>query len=213
MIKIATNFEELKEIAQCHASCFPDSFSSNLGKEYIVKTLEWYLLQSNRKLIYFESNGQVAGYCGYFFHVNETSGSTTGMFQHAFKVGIKRLIIKPSIIFKFDINIVKIRFLFKQLYIKILKIITTKGNKILPKESGVKTCGLVVIGVNPEFQGAGISDDLMLYFKNDLIMKECSYGILSVKPANTRAINFYKRNNWTIHTQNSNTIVMHLNSK
>ena len=213
MIKVVTHLEELKAIAHCHAICFPKSRSTNLGKKYIEKTFEWYLLQSNRKLIYIELDGKVAGYCGYFFHVNEDSGSTTGMFQHAFKTAIKSLILKPWVLLNLNINTSTMRFMVKQLYLKVLKTLTKKENKILTKTQEVKTCGLVVIGVNPEFQGSGVSDNLLSFFKNDIIKEGCSYGILSVNPTNSRAINFYKKNNWTIKHQTLNTIVMHLNTK
>ena len=75
--------KHINAIAQCHVACFPNSLSTKLGKEYIRKTFEWFLVADNKFLFHIEIDDQVVGYCGGFISKGMGDGSSSG------KVGYK----------------------------------------------------------------------------------------------------------------------------
>src|SRR4051812_5611385 len=90
-----TRHDHLTAVAKCHMLCFPESFSTQLGLNYVRKTFEWFLVDDNRFLFHIESAGQVIGYCGGFVSKGVGDGSSSGMVQHAFKEAVLGIAKKP----------------------------------------------------------------------------------------------------------------------
>ncbi len=69
-------------------------------------------------------------------------------------------------------------------------------------------CGLVVIGVHPDFRGKGFAQLLMAEFEKRAIELQQSELILSVKKNNTSAIQAYNKFGWSIKEEQPVTFVM-----
>ncbi len=90
---------QLPELAACHMVCFPKSLASRLGKNYVQKSLEWFLVSPNRFLFHLEDKGKVIGYCGGFKPQKAGDGSSSGMLQHAFNSAITGILRNPFLLF------------------------------------------------------------------------------------------------------------------
>jgi hypothetical protein len=47
-----TQIANLPDLATCHMACFKDSLAARLGKLYVQKTFEWFLVSPNRFLFH-----------------------------------------------------------------------------------------------------------------------------------------------------------------
>ena len=89
-----------------------------------------------------------------------------------------------------------------------------KKRKILDKEINklfVPFWGLVVIGVDPAFQGKGIGSMLLQEFEKLAKEDGVKRIFLSVKIENSKAIKSYERNNWLEYSSNEETKTMYKN--
>ena len=197
----------LDRLADCHMHCFPDSFATKLGKGYVRKTLDWFLVSDNRLLFHIEIDNQIAGYCGSFIPSGFGDGSSSGMLQHAFKEAVTGMLKKPWLLFNKEI-VDFYPFIIKNIRQKIFgkkKLTRTKIDMNVNYQSHV---GLVVIGVEPKFRGSQVFPELMKYFEAEAIKAEIFTCKLSVKKDNERAIRAYKKFGWFIAEEHAKTFVM-----
>jgi ribosomal protein S18 acetylase RimI-like enzyme len=193
---VKTEKKDLHLIAFCHHQSFPKSLSSQLGKKYLIKMFEWFLLSENKFLFHLVINETVVGYCGGFKQRNEPYGSSSGMTQHAFKRGVLALLIRPWLFFH-----PKILMNFKFLWRNILYRFNVSKKKI-PKELKVinkkknNTTGLVVIGIIPSFQGKGYGSLLINEFEKCAKLQGSDKVNLVVEINNVKAIRSYELNGW-----------------
>lgn len=199
--------DDLGRIAECHMACFPDSLAIKLGRCYVIKTLQWFLVDDSRFLFHLEQNGTMLGYCGGFIPRWAGDGSSSGMLQHAFKEAVIGVLKKPWLIFNQEV---------KELYPFIRKNIVRKFYKkkisapppLSARHENVdKHSGLVVIGVHPQFRGTGIFSTLMTNFINESKMRDVTVGYLSVKKDNNRGIAAYKKTGWQVDKEFANTYI------
>ena len=186
-------------MAKCHKYAFSGSLSSALGIHYLKKMLSWYILTPKTFLIHCENNkGDCIGYCGGMVSDGSLgTGSASGMAQHSFNAAILGFIFRPWLVFHSEVW-AKWPLLWKNIKVKL-----RLRNKIhfnpnqLKKMSREPYIGLVVIGVDPLFQGKGYGWVLLKEFER--IAKE-EYNIeklqLSVLADNYKAIKSYERNGW-----------------
>lgn len=185
--------------------CFPDSLATKLGKKYVVKTFEWFLVVPNRFLFHIEDGEEIVGYCGGAIPKTYGDGSSSGMLQHAFKEAVIGLLKKPWLIFNKEVI---------KLYPLIWRNIKKKlfGISVPKKSPDIKPfipyAGLVVIGVEKHYRGTGIFNSLMNQFYQEAINRDVLIGNLSVKKNNLRAIAAYKKMNWQITEEHKQTLVM-----
>lgn len=199
--------ENLPDIAVCHISCFPKSLATRLGKSYVQKTLEWFLVNPNRFLFHATSNGKVIGYCGGFVPAKPGDGSSSGMLQYAFKEAIKGIIKNPLLLFHPEVTAN-----YPFLWMNIKRKITGKAKPFKPVSDSrpfKQYVGLVVIGVHPEFRGNGLARQLMSEFENRAHGFNQNEMVLSVKKDNGRAIKAYSNFGWTTREEHDKTFVMH----
>lgn len=196
----------LPEIALCHMACFPTSLATRLGKAYVEKTLEWFLVNPNRFLFHAEENDTVVGYCGGFIPSKPGDGSSSGMLQHAFNKAITGIIKKPLLLFHPEV---------RQHYPFIWRNIQRKlTGKVKPAQAVSITkpfmpyVGLVVIAVHPSHRGKGIAQQLMNEFEKRTKQFNQNEQVLSVKKNNTTAINVYLKSGWKIKEEHPQTYVM-----
>jgi len=202
-----TDRQHLPDVAACQFSCFPQSLATKLGKKYVEKTLEWFLVNPNRFLFHVMKDGVVAGYCGGFVPVKVGDGSSSGMLQYAFKEAVKGLMKNPLLLFHPEV-----RQHYPFLWMNIKRRITGKVIPMQKEASIVNTklsyVGLVVIGVTAEYRGTGLSQVLMQEFEKRANTYNRNELVLSVKNNNSRAINAYRKSGWSIKKEQEKTFVM-----
>lgn len=198
--------EDLHKLALCHIACFPDSLATKLGKSYVAKTLDWFLVNPNRFLFHIIKDGRVAGYCGGFKPVKPGDGSSSGMLQHAFNDAIKGLLKNPFLLFHPEV-----RQHYPFLWLNIKRKITGKAKPIKPvslSKPFKPFIGLVVIGVHPDFRGSGMAQALMNEFEKRARSYNENELVLSVKKDNGRAIKAYANHGWKTREEHGKTYVM-----
>jgi len=200
-----TLHSHLKDMASCHKTCFNDSLSSKLGKKYIKKSLEWFLVNENRFLFHIECNNKIIGYCGGFRSLYIGDGSTSGMLQYAMPEAIKGIIRKPYLLFHPEL-IKRYPLIFKNIRRRIFK--TKKNIPVTHHNCNESKIGLVVIGVLPEYRGKGCFELLMQQFEEECKKRNADKMILSVKAANARALAAYKKAGWETSSRTKNGVEM-----
>jgi len=197
----------LPDISKCHIACFPTSLAAKLGRSYVQKTLEWFLVHPDRFLFHVVADGRVAGYCGGFKPVKFGDGSSSGMLQHAFKEAIKGIIKNPLLLFHPEVA-----HHYPFLWMNVKRRITGKAKpfKPVPLSKPFKPyVGLVVIGVHPDYRGSGLAQQLMAEFEKRAEKLNQNELVLSVKKDNARAIKAYTNYGWSTREEHEKTYVMH----
>jgi ribosomal protein S18 acetylase RimI-like enzyme len=94
-----------------------------------------------------------------------------------------------------------------------LKLGLKQKNKlsVQSNEDFVPFWGLVVIGVDPAFQGKGIGSILLQEFEKLAKEDGVTRINLSVKKENSKAIKSYERNGWQILSSNLDSLTMYKN--
>lgn len=190
-----SNFNDLSALADCHMTAFTEAFSTKLGKQYVQKMLEWYLISPKAVLLHLrlENSKKIAGYMALVKNDIEVAGSSTGMFKHTLRELILALFKKPWLIFHSQ-NFSRINFLFRKIGIAIGLIEPRPSIPVDFKPS----LGLVIIGVDKEFQGKGYGAQMLRYMEKVALDLGLSRLSLSVRTNNLQAINAYKRSGWQV---------------
>jgi ribosomal protein S18 acetylase RimI-like enzyme len=207
---ITASHKDLPRIAHCHIRAFPASLSSLLGPRYAAKMLEWYLTSDNKFLFHIEMDGRVVGYCGGFVRKGEPYGSSSGMTQYAFREGIRALLLRPWLVFHPKVR-GNFRFLGRNLWYRVFppraqpaagdnsshSRVSTPLNDQQGSQSPL-SAGLVVIGVDPGYQGKGLGSLLLQEFERRALAMGCRHMHLTVEKENAPAIRAYERNGWQV---------------
>ncbi|GCD77336.1 hypothetical protein JCM31826_08180 [Thermaurantimonas aggregans] len=203
--------KDLKNIAKCHISSFPKALSSALGKKYVSHMLSWYLSSDKTFLFHIEDEqGNCAGYCGGIVSDGTlATGSASGMAQYTFKAAITAFLTHPWVLFHPEIR-AKWPLLWKNIKMKIGLAPKVHFNQDQKKKMAQDPqVGLVVIGVDPRYQGKGYGSLLLKEFERRAVE---IYGIkklqLSVLASNHKAIKAYERNGWKFDKQNGKSVSM-----
>jgi ribosomal protein S18 acetylase RimI-like enzyme len=188
-------------------SCFQNSLATKLGKKYVQKTFEWFLVEEKRFLFHVLKDDEVVGYCGGFIPKGMGDGSSSGMLQYAFKEAVRGIINRPWLIFNPEVWAMY-PFIFKNIKRRLLGKGKNTSLDTTQTSDRNKYAGLVVIGVHPTYRGTGIYDSLMEYFlkkSEELGAIGCQ---LSVKKDNYRGLAAYKKFGWDILKENDSTYVL-----
>ncbi len=201
---IKTKHFDIDRIAECYVSAFPDTLSSKLGRKFLLKMFEWYVVSDRGFIFHSEQNNIITGFCGGIITKKPgLPGAITSISQYAFNTFVFSYLFKPHLIFHPQ-NLKKINYIIKNILIK-LKII--KAEKKVSKNNFQPFCGLVVIGVKKSFQGQGLGYKIMKEFeRNARNLKGIKYISLTVKKENIKAINTYKKSGWSIDKKLNNSI-------
>lgn len=188
---------DLPAIADIHKQGFPDSFSTQLGKAFREKMLEWYFSTDKTFILVARTtDGRVAGYVtGMVKDGVLKTGSASGMAQYSFNQGMISLALRPWLLFHKEM---RRKFLF---IIRNIKRRFTGGNTTKPGPKSPQpekpTLGLVIIAVSSAFAGMGVGSALMRGFENVAVS---DYHIpdvyLTVEIHNQRAMKTYERAGW-----------------
>ena len=206
---LETGIKDLKLVADCQIKAFPESLSSKMGTNYLIKMFSWFLANPNAFLHHIEIGGECAGYCGGLISDNKLKmGSSSSMLQHSFGAAVKAMITRPWLLMHPEV-IMKIPFIFKNIINKF----KSRGKKsdeeqyIVDKNEEAKV-GLVIIGVDPKYQGLGLGYLLLQNFDETCRQAGIPYAYLSVNTDNVKAIYSYERNGWKQASVNGNALHM-----
>lgn len=199
---------DLEKVAKCHQNAFPYALSSRMGLLYLTKMFDWYLSTDKTFLLHLTFGEETVGYCGGLV-VDGTlkTGSASGMLQHSFREGMFTVIGRPWLLFHPEM-LKKYRLIARNILMK-LKIKRPSGLAEDPSNSSiVPHVGLVVIGVDPRFQGKGIGALLLEKFQNHAQVIGIQKLQLTVNHNNEKAIKAYIRNGWQLGEVHENSIKM-----
>lgn len=206
LILKTTVSEDIPRIARCYSVAFSKSLASAFGSEYVMKTLSWFL-STNRNFLFHledEHSGNVVGFCGGMINDGITPrGSASEMIQFAFLEGMWSLLKRPWLLFHSEM-IPKYGLAFKNLQRRFIK--TPVQN--YPSGTVEPFCGLVVIGVSPEYQNRGVGTQLLQEFEAQSRFNGFLKMQLSVKFDNYQAIRSYEKNGWSKGEQKGRSLVM-----
>ncbi|MEO7990182.1 MAG: GNAT family N-acetyltransferase [Chryseolinea sp.] len=201
--------EDLKIIAECHQKAFPKSLSSAMGVTYLMKMLEWYLRDERAFLFYIEENNKYVGYCGGLKHDGKTQfGSASSMIQHSFNAAVKAMLMHPWL-FVHPEFVSKYKLTLKNIWKRLKGSSKTSAPKAPPLKTPIEPhAGLIVIGVDPAYQGKGFGSKLLQEFET--VSKEMGFHklMLTVKSENAQAIKSYQRNGWYIVSDDGKSVAM-----
>jgi len=203
-IKIGSE-ADLTRIAVCHCAAFPGSLSSALGIDYVSAMLRWYLSGENVFLFFVEDNGKCVGYCGGMVKTVWGIGSASSMAQYSFNAAVIGFLKKPWLLFHPEM-IAKFSFIVKNIINRFFRKKKLQGE---PEVIFEPYTGLVVIGVDPAFQGKGYGSVLLQQFEKMTQQRGLKKMTLSVRSDNSKAITSYTRNGWSITNINGLSASMH----
>jgi ribosomal protein S18 acetylase RimI-like enzyme len=201
-------YTDLVRIAQCHRKAFPNTLSTAMGQVYVEKMLEWYLLDDRAFIFFLEKNGNCIGYCGGLkFDGKSPVGSASSMIQHSYHAAVVAMLKRPWL-FVHPEFLKKYRLAFKNIWRRILRkmgFYTT----VKPACTDIPPhTGLIVIGVDPAFQGKGYGALMLAEFER--LSNQFGYTsmMLTVKTSNAKAIKSYQRNGWVITQSDKKSTTM-----
>jgi GNAT superfamily N-acetyltransferase len=212
MLIQSTEHFQLPNLSSCHRAAFPQSLSTALGQRYVTCMLSWYLSSSKTFLFHVkDDNGRIVGYCGGMISDGTLpTGSASGMAQHSFYAAIWAFATHPWVFWHPEVR-AKWPLLKKNLFTRLgLGKRMDIAKEQDPKKSAEPLVGLVVIGVDPAYQGKGYGSLLLKEFERRAV---ANYGIhklqLTVLANNAQAIRAYEKNEWLKGVQNGNSLSMY----
>ena len=109
---IKTTPQDLINIVACHKSAFPDALSSQMGNNFILKMMEWYIKSDRGVLFHVENeNNEIIGYCGGIITKQKgLHGAVTSISQYSFNTFLLSYLIRPWLLFHPE-NIKKIAYI------------------------------------------------------------------------------------------------------
>lgn len=200
----AASISNLAPIARCHRAAFPASLSSALGHNYVEKMLGWYLSSENTFLFSVNEGDQCVGYCGGMVKTIWGVGSASSMAQYSFNAAVKSFLVRPWLVFHKEIG-AKLPFIVRNLINRFFKKKQNLGDSTVVFEPYV---GLVVIGVDPNYQGKGYGSLMLQEFEKMTIQRGLKKMVLSVRSDNAQAIGSYLKNGWLVTKINGGSTSM-----
>lgn len=189
---------DLNAIAHCYERSFPRSLSTALGHRYVVRTLEWYLSTDTNFLFHVVDRieSRVVGFCGGMANDGvHKRGSASEMIQFAYDEGVKSLLKRPWILFHKEMRS-KYALAWKNMKRRWYK----KGSPSVYRSRRIEPfVGLVVIGVDPDYQNQGIGQLLLKEFDDKAKKMGYSTLRLTVKAENRQAVRAYEKSGWQLN--------------
>jgi len=196
--------DDLERIAACHREAFPGSLSSALGIDYVTTMLKWYLSTETTFLFFLEEDKKCLGYCGGMVKRVWGVGSASSMAQYSYHAAVVNFLKRPWLIFHPEIR-AKFSFIMKNIINRFLKKEKLRGEPDVVFEP---YSALVVIGVDPVYQGKGFGSMLIREFELITFQKGLKKMVLSVVSDNEKAVSSYSRNSWIITKVNGKSTSM-----
>ncbi|QQS47103.1 MAG: GNAT family N-acetyltransferase [Acidobacteriota bacterium] len=180
--------QELPEIARVHLRAFPDSALTALGAEAVRRYYSWLLDGPHEShSIGIRVSGELAGFCfGGVFR-----GAMSGYLQANRRYLTLLVLSRPWLIGN---SLFRDRL---RLGIRLLRRLRKRPQAPPgPENQKIPSYAILVIAVNPEFQGRGIGRSLMEEAEIDARRRGFERMHLGVNPGNAQAIRFYEGLGW-----------------
>lgn len=210
MAKLKTALkEDLARMARCHIVAFPKALSSTMGQVYVEKMLEWYLVDDRAFIFLLEHENNCIGYCGGLkFDGKVKVGSASSMIQHSYSLALKTFLKRPWLLFHKEF-ISKYKLALKNVFNRIKKGMGFRDNrKYIPSNLPEPHTGLIVIGVDPAFQGKGYGTLMLQEFERISSGLGFNKMMLTVRSNNSQAIKSYQQNGWAIYKKEGKSVAM-----
>ena len=154
--------EDLPMVAACHVAAFPDTMSAKLGVEFVTKTLECYVHDDNKFLLFLDSQGECAGYVsGIFVDENSGLGSASSMLQSSWGAGLRALLRKPQLLLDPELR-EKVPFVVRNLKHRLFGKRGSNHAGAPKRPAGYRSVGIPGICVHPGHRRKGYASKLML---------------------------------------------------
>ena len=195
-------------MARCHRAAFPNALSSLMGQKYVEKMLEWHVVDDRAFIFFLKENNKCIGYCGGLIYDGKSPiGSASSMIQHSYNAAVMAMLLRPWL-FVHPKFLIKYRLVFRNIWRRARKQLGYPQKVGPPPASIPPHTGLIVIGVDPTFQGKGYGGVLLQEFERKSKEMGFDHLMLTVQTDNHQAIKSYCRNGWltTIVEGNSTTM-------
>lgn len=182
-----------------------------MGEKYVEKMLEWYLVDDRAFIFLLEENDQCVGYCGGLkFDGTTRVGSASSMIQHSYNAAVKAILSRPWLLAHSEF-LSKYKLMLRNVWKRMTRNKRTLNVSVIHPRSSEPHAGLVVIGVNPAYQGKGYGSRLLQEF--EAVSKEMGFKKikLTVKAGNAQAIKSYQRNGWNVDSNDGKSVAMSKN--
>lgn len=198
--------DQLPAMAVCHRKAFPHALSTTMGQAYVEKMLEWYLVDPRAFIFFLEQSGRCVGYCGGLLVDGQVAvGSASSMLQHSYSAAVRAMLKQPWLFLHVEF-LKKYRLALKNSWRKLRKLLGAPVSSTAPRVPVQPHTGLIVIGVDPQFQGKGYGSILLHEFERQSMLRGYHLMMLTVRTDNVQAIRSYERNGWkAVLSQNNST--------
>lgn len=202
-----TTSSDLGELATLHASAFPDSFSTRLGKPFLIRSFQWYLADSRCFLFHLRNReNTMVGYCGGMESVPGQPGSTSSMIQFAFHEALRGIVIRPWLLLHPELRAnwpLVVRNLARRLRLNPSRSNRPSDITAPPLPTPQKRIGLVVIGVSPQNRKQGLGQHLLQEFERRARERNAHEVYLTVREENLQARKAYEKSGWKVNSVRS----------
>jgi|ERR1017187_298707 ribosomal protein S18 acetylase RimI-like enzyme len=188
------------ELSELHMKAFKGSMNTRMGKKYVKDFIYWFSQNESCITLKAVEKKRIIGYI-----VGAPIGYGNKMNRDLLKTGVWGILTHPSILLSkrfFKTILARFKLLFQ----------TNHNNSAANKfELRGKGISLIGIGVDPEYNGFGIGQNLISAFEKKATQLGMSYMRLSVYDNNLRALRLYERSGWSKLTNDGKTLYYYKN--
>ena len=159
-MKVATK-ADLRLVAECHILAFPETLSAQLGTSFVAKSLECFVTDKNKFLLYIPEGGVCAGYVNGILMDENTLGSASSMLQSGFNAGIVAFLKRPKLLLHPELK-AKLPLVWRNVIYRLFG--NKQGNHrgAAARPAGYRSVGLPGMCVHPNHRRKGYATKLML---------------------------------------------------
>lgn len=159
-MRVATK-GDLALVAECHILAFPETLSAQLGPKFVAKSLECFVTDSNKFLLFIPEAGVCAGYVNGILTDEDTLGSASSMLQSGFNAGIAALLRHPKLFLHPELK-AKLPLVWKNVVYRFLGDKKRNHKNAVKRPAGYRSVGLPGMCVHPNHRRKGYATKLML---------------------------------------------------
>ena len=190
---------DLAQVVEIHQISFQSSRSTKLGKPFLRKMYEWYVIYQPNLSFVVEKEGAIVGF------LTGTGGYEGGRrrFNYCLPFIILGLLYNPSLLFSENM-FYGWKYYLQGIYQKknVQKVVSAKKTK-------KKKYVLDSIAVHPNSRGLGIACKLINTFEKAAKEHGADYLTLGVERDNLSAIQLYEKNGWNFERADRNSSSTH----
>jgi ribosomal protein S18 acetylase RimI-like enzyme len=187
--------DDLMQIVAIHRAAFPESALTRLGDESVRRYYEWLIVGPHDAVnIGAFQNDALLGFC----FGGKFRGAMGGFLERNRAYLARRVIVRPWLMLN-PLFRERALFAIKRIAQPIVRRVRPQKRQPVRQKppEGLRSFGILSIGVQPEYFGHGIAQHLMDYSERVALELGHNQMNLTVHPANSRAVRFYEKTGWT----------------